>query len=926
MSFLKVIHLFYRRSIRFLMPSAILSFLIFCLIGSATIATTIPETKLLKEELNEKEVHLRAIIKQETMSGFSLDDILSTLSSLSIENLTLDYCIIIYLIYEYKNESFFIPYIGFTDTLLDVIGINNQEIIGSNEFETLSVNLTKPIPNSNLTNFTKSYLLNITRKDDLSSTNISRYLITNILNSNGMTLYYNTLYYNAGYKISNYFLVGNISILSDLVNFFDIKSREMGAFVVGFLEKGYINKLTIDKLQKEMVSKEKELFQQLIKNGFNPENIIIYSIKLDIHNSLNRTNDYVLRTIKYLSIPNLIIIFALLFTVEPGVYRLLKRKSKLFWSRGLSTKKVVTIFTCIEFLTDFSIFIIAQVIFSSIIYQYEISTFFIVSLLKTSALVFLLILICKTINILMIVKKNIVRNSKTGVIIRKDKMPKGLGKASLVALPVIVVVFQLFIIIEPLYWVPIFKGFIEIIGYIFCYILLLVTIVYHITLRMKQNQKSEQKNIKLENLLSRFFLIALKKIRIQQVITTFLYGLLFYLVMFSHTEQTFSNLYTNEMPICDLNFISFKDEGFNYYDVMNLKTKISEIEEIYPFSSSSGYIITTEFYSNSYLSFIDSSVYSLQDLGWNHFIGYKSQKYGNEILNNLKGRNVIINQYLAERSGLRIGENISLEIDLKDIIGHEDLQEISYGQTYSIHLDNLTIIGIVDVLPGVTFEKEYDVVIDISLLLEVFSSLKLEPRIIEFGINLNLAENLSSEDKKEKTNEIIDSILKDLNLSETTHSLSITTKEEYKSRFVLSNPKVEKYFIVLDLFIAVLFLPLTMVIFSRVTINSVAADLIQISNRGYSAKKLRKSFAGKIYHSLLGSMGYGILLGLVTGLIYARTRLISLFLATNLDFYFDIMIYLFTILAIGSLSTFIIIPFATRQIQNIISEKSRKVL
>lgn len=89
MSMLKLIYTFYRRNVKSLLPSAIITMIIFSLVGISVISVTIPFNINLKNEIKDLDYQFSTTIAQDGMSlenlayffGYSLP-----LSLISVEN------------------------------------------------------------------------------------------------------------------------------------------------------------------------------------------------------------------------------------------------------------------------------------------------------------------------------------------------------------------------------------------------------------------------------------------------------------------------------------------------------------------------------------------------------------------------------------------------------------------------------------------------------------------------------------------------------------------------------------------------------------------------------------------------------------------------------------------------------------------------
>ncbi len=866
--------------------------------GSTTIAITITFNANFRDELNNLSVSLSTSLPQNSMPDISLEGLFDILSSISANDDSLGYGFVISFQFTSQNETMNIPFIGLSDDLIEFLGFNDQEIIGSTGFTNKSVNLFEPFPTDS-----KSYNINITKIEDLSTNNLFEYTQFIIETNNLLSLNYTT-------KRFSHFLLGNLTVVSDLVNHFDIDSRELGAFFLELLDSGvYLNRLKIDEMENEIFRREKIIFQSLVEKGFNPEFIIFDSPLRVAINNLERKMNKEISLIQLLSIPNLVIVLILLFTLEVGASKFMKAERKTLKSRGISDKKIVFLFFAHELISDLIVVFISQAIFSSIIYLLGLPKSLIFSLFQTYVLVYFLLTLFKLLSFADISKEDSSKKTKK----RGKKHLRGRKKFFtrkywISASIIFIFTIELFIIFEPLFWFPIIRGVIKII----IDILAVAIVSYLLLTSIISNSEYEKKELlNLKNLLFRLYSKGLKKIRMQCIVTLSLYTLLFYLVVFQTANQTFSNIYKDKGMICDFYLDNNDQSGFNFNEVKNLTKLIPKIKEICTLQGGAGYVLGEEEIIPTQLWAINSSFYSSNDLGWEHFIGFKSSGLRNTNLEDLRSKKIIINQRLAEKSGLRVGDVTSLDINFRTISEVELLPPIR----------NLTVFGIVDTLPLLrTFSSTIHnyVFIDISLLLEIYSEIGVDAKISSFGVNLVLDENNSQTDKKAEIDNVIESILGELELLRI--NVGIIT-----SFYELAENQAGTYFTVFDIIFAVIFLPLTTVIFSRATIKTLAPSLIQLGTRGYPDRKLRKSYITKVYSSLVFSSLMGLVLGLIIGLIYVRSFFPSLLSANNIHFYSQISLFLLTIFVGGIVSLFTIIPFSVKQIKTIVKNKERKL-
>ncbi len=915
MSTLRMICLFYRRNVKTLLPSAIITLTIFSLVGISVIAITIPFNINLKNEIKDLEYHFSTIIAQDGMTGSSFENILSAFDSLAFNNGRLGYGIVINLIYVYQEENFLVPFIGLSNDLFVNIGLSTQEIVGSSEFESLSINLTKAIPyyqSNSETENQKQYIANFSRVEPDGNNDVFSY-VNSIVKGSEFNRFYSP---RIEYQKSSYFLIGNISVLSELVNCFNISSRELGALTISFLDAKYIDKLTIERLEKEIDEREKNIFNNYIESGFNPEWIIIYSPVKSLIKHFEAYIGYEIVSIQLLSVANLLLVLILLFLIEIGIYQMLKKNENVLLARGFSKKKTILLFMTIEFITDLFIVILSLSVFSIVILLLNLSFSTFSFLIETYSLLFVVFFLIKLLNLLVRTKRSLETKKK-----EKKGFTKTIKGQRLLIIPVLlsVVLLQVFMIFEPLFWQPIIYGTLEIILDIVSGVLTLFALIA-LASSSEKKQKIKENVLKLQNLLSRLFSIGLKKIRTQRMVTACLYALLFFLIVSTTAKKSYTEYY-KDGDLWDLDvsagFRGSKTLG-TYEQINSLTTEITEIEEMCPgvflfgskILSNQGQIISTT------LIVLNASTYASQNLGWNHFFGSQSSGKTNDDILDLKEKTIILNQAIAENYNLKEGDNISLEVDLENV-GYEGV---------SLRMDDIKVLGIVDTLSeraGFTSSHYPHSFVDISFYLDVCSQLGLEPQINTIGINVKFDDKVSVEEKETKITEVFNMVLDYLNLSESNVNFKMIT--DTGPYYSFSQEVAEQFFIYFDLIFCILFIPLITVVFTRATVKNIAPSLAKLGARGHSDQELRKYFIRRIRKSLIGSTLLGLFIGTLAGIIYTKHLLFSLLLPTAAEFYIKIGLFLVGIAAVGSISIYLIAPFSTKQIKTITEEKERKL-
>ena len=896
MSFIRIFFIFYRRNIKAIKPFAFTTLLISSLISSTILALILPFNSQIRDAICKEDIDIVTVIDQNGIHNVSTNEYSHIISSLSVD-FNLEFSIVIHLLITQEDKEYLVPILGLSNSLLGKLNYSNNEIIGSSEFNSFHVNLTKPhvydsiISNSSDSNYMDIYSLNITLIDDISRNSIFQIILDSI---NGFDAIY-------PYPKAMCFLVGNISLITNLIDYFKIESKELGSILLSFLDEKNVQKKSIDNIEMDIVDKEKSIFRDCVSKGINPEFIYFYSPVIETINYGKADIKEVSRTIQYLSIPNIIFILVILLNMELGTYNLFKKKRKILKDRGLSTNKIVGLFLSIELFSDILILMFSLLIFSLIVYLTHSPLMLIISLLKAHIIVFIILSLSKLANFLILTKKEIIKTSKKEEAKEKLKSKnRPLFKYNLIVTLTLLLLMQLYIMIEPLFWIQLINGIPKIVINGVTILTLVCFIMMHHSCENWNNNRTK-KDLNLHRLVLRLLNNGLKKIKVQRLITTMLYSLLFYLVIFLFVSRAYTDYRQNGFL---WDFLIENDNGFNYDTVLNASKEIQEIESLCPLYSNLGLVISKNKVISTEIFATNASIYASQDLGWNHFIGFAINKMNNSALKNLKGREVVINSQIANNYGLKVGDNLTLNINI-------DCDKI-------LKIENVSILGIVDNLPRFwTFSNDKNLAfIDLSMLIDSSQEYCKLLKIDSFGINIFEEEDEILEQSNVAIEKAIESLLKNLNISKA--NVRIYTKADVNEILDL-NYNVEEFFIFFELIVALFFLPLTIIIYSRITVRIITPELNQLGARGYSEKKLRKNYIKFICKPLIENMLLGLFTGLICGLIYAEYKLPDLYLVLNFNLLFRIIMCFLILSIIGIFSSFIVVLFASRQIKPISS-------
>ena len=231
---IRIIQLFWRRNFKLLIPSTIITLFIFSIVAIMIISVSAVYNSAVERTLNNSEFFLSASIPQEGMEQLSFDEIVNTFSSISAIGLNISYCMIMYSLYNVQGENLLIPIVGLDSNLIIDGGYSQDDIIGSMEFgKNNTVNISKAFPyyieNEKQENYS-SYNINISQKINEIESKIIDYILSEIQWNWGFNRFYD--YAGTSYKKSQYFILCNISMISYLMNFFNMDSKELSAIII----------------------------------------------------------------------------------------------------------------------------------------------------------------------------------------------------------------------------------------------------------------------------------------------------------------------------------------------------------------------------------------------------------------------------------------------------------------------------------------------------------------------------------------------------------------------------------------------------------------------------------------------------------------------------------------------------------------------
>lgn len=906
MSSRNLLFLIFRRYIKKTIPSALISLTIFSLIGILLIATSLPFKFQFAKDFAELPAEISTSVSQHGMTSLSHEEIQQKMESLSLDDVSLEYGVIVSLKCSDNGEELIVPYIGLTDNLLEKINVSDKNIILKVEGEPSQINVTNPNLNETL-----QVTINTAKSKELTKNSLFENIFWIMLN-------YNLFSQQQNPNLASFSFIGNLSYGFEIAEELQIESDMLGVFFYGFLEEKTIERLTIDEISNKIEQTEIDLFQELIINGFEQDFINIHSPARYLFETINKEIDEEITVIQCLSIPNLILVLLLVFTLEIGLLSLLKTNGYIFWSRGLSSAKLKFLFYSLELVADLLIGLLIFGLFSTFIYLFKLPNSLIISLLLTYGIVFISILLSKLVHFISINYQPMLKTEHE----KGDKKEKLIIPQKIKILSIVLLIFafliQLFGTFESLFWFPVISGIKGIVFEVIISIVMLSNLLV-IFFSTNDNYLKKESPPNLKTLTKRLFEDGLKRFRIQRFTITGLYALLIFLLLQSTTARIYTNTIQNNEPIFDI-VLYFKSsevyDGFNTSVVENLASEIPEIKNLCPYNAFGASIIGERRMENTNVFAFNASSYNDLDLMWEHFVGTKGCLYKENPFDNLNTKSILINEHLAEKIGARVGDKI---------IMNAPFFTVKDGNIISIRVENLEVIGIVDTLPMPSFTHETlpFAYVDFSLLEQFTNEQNLNSKSLYFGFNLNLTiDELISE--QEKQNQILNLILDQLNISSSMdYSVIVKDNKEIVNVFQ-AETEAQTFFIYFEIGFVLFLLPITTLVLSRRLIESINPSLVRLGARGYSDKEMRMTYTKEIFSSFTSSIIIGLLVGLITCLIYFRYDYPRLFIATNSQLLLSIIALLVIVLFGGIVSLGSVLLISVRQIKTINNKGKEK--
>ena len=386
--------IFFRRYFKKLIPSFIVSFVVFGMIGGLAISVAHQSSIVFEEAISHRNYDLYGYAR--SFEGFDPEDIPLKLDEISIDfNLTAYFGVVIGVnIVTESNETLTIPYFGLDDNFLARLNISDSNSIVTG--------ITQDLINaSSVEDSSKSCQLSINRNESI----IDDWLFTRLIKTRS-DFYFLHQFRTSPTMINyeKYFLIGNLSFCIQVSKQLDTFGANVGSLLFGFIDESLLEILSPEEVVDLANLYAKNLYLEFIKIGINPDYLDIDSdIERVIHNALVAVYNDVY-DIQWLSIPNIVLIFLLVFTMDVGVNGILKNIREKLWLKGFSDRKINTIFFFIEVIPDLAAFLLSLLLMFSLGRILGITSLLDVTFVRTLAQTFVIIFLCKIINFFFISK------------------------------------------------------------------------------------------------------------------------------------------------------------------------------------------------------------------------------------------------------------------------------------------------------------------------------------------------------------------------------------------------------------------------------------------------------------------------------------------------------------------------------------------
>jgi len=850
------------------------------MIGGLALAVAYQSSSVFKEAILNSNYDLDGHI--DSFENLDLEDIPLKLGDISIDsNLTVNFGIIIAVnIVTENNNTIPIPFFGLDDNLLTRLNISDSNSIVTGMDQNM-INV------SSVEDISKNHQISINKNESI----VDDWLFSRIIKSTNH--FYHLQLDSYSYNYEKYYLIGNHSCCIQVAKELELNASNVGSIFYGFIDESILEISSPEEVIDLVDLYVKDLYLEFIRIGTNPDCIDINtSINNVIHNALVAVyND--IYDIQWLSIPNIVLIFLLIFTMDVGVMGILKNLRKKLWLKGFSDRKINTIFFVIEVIPDLAAFLLSLLLMFILGRILGITNLLDFTFVRTLIQTFVIIFLCKVINFFFLnrpkKKTDTIRESTSN---ESSNKPLKIVKITSFTLLLLVVFMQISRIFTPLFWFPVIDGTTEIIFDVFTAIIFLLNIVILFTPRFEGKPIFSKQN-ELRTLFKRLFASEKKRIVAQQVTIFIFYLLLTFMIVDYQAMNAYSDKPENLFDV-ELHIIASPGTGIELSQIQNVTTALPEIKNVSVEDFFGSTVVFDLKQSDAGIHAINTSIYSEKDLYWNHFIGAGGNS-NKDILSSMNNRTIILNQKLAKELGARVGDNITLNAE--DFPAGNDTNYID------VIIANLEVIGIYDSLLEFS-DLDLCAVVDFTLLDDLRTSLNLSRCVqnIKFDLhyetdNETLIQILQSE--------TLDSFEKLLDL-DVNYLLEINSVSSYVApeaeEFSLYNDTYAS-FVWFEVVFGVIFLSMITLVFNNKILSSLNSKFHILGSRGFDDKLLRKDYRKDVFSSIITGNILGIVIGLIISFLKLSYGLPILFLIGNYSILIEvaILILLSIVVVFGTL-------------------------
>jgi hypothetical protein len=831
-----LIKIFYKRFIDINLKSIIFYTPIFALLVILSLGVTLPLYTMQSLDLEEISYEIQTNINNNNT------DQLDELSSFSNDIIQSNYQIIFVTLRleDYTN----IEIMGIDASLMDRLNLNQQQIYS--------------FKNDNLGNFsiTDAYYIFV---DEILNLSFEK-------DFNDIDLPY-------GYNMVNFpkFLLSMSSALS-IYQDVHVPSKTISTSIISDFVYGWEKDLDYAGVEQLLIELKKNILLELAQLDIKDQDVKFISRVENKLERIQKSINYQINAIQFISIPNIIIIFLFFSVPNPSNIRYEKFGRHLV-KKGTSTKYLRMLFFTIETFNVLVSFIIATVIAILIRYTLNLPSVFISQILQSSILILTLITILNLRNILNYnLNPQIDSHEKSDDQVSKPRFE--LSRKKITYLTISILVIHTLLVILPKLYYPVYMRTVH--TYLNLLMLGILLIIGFKNISLYSDDRAPDT---VDGIVYRILKKGRKHIKFQFILIFSIFLLLVISVNFQIiTNQEISRF---DSKVGDIKIYSdfIGDKSFLYEDILGIENEIEGIKD---------YLISThgtyEYY-NSYISvnFINPEFYTDPDHHKSdHFYG----KETNGIVHQLIGKNAIISYRDARILGVDVGDQVSFDIEFWGIEQN--------GSPLMMRADNYTVIGIIDCFDTLD-ETMTGIIINID---ECFDYLSAKGQEAVFdSVLIDIEDDLVPEDNKEMVlQKYTTDILEYLNATydDTYITFDGTT----------TSPSIESLsiFIGINVLFAGLILPLSLVTVIRMSIKDVSKQLRQLERRGVSKTMIGNLFSKSLRNDLFISILSGSLWGAILGnswLILLEENLFASRDIFNISTYLGITIFAISLGIIG---------------------------